>query len=117
MDGVQKRDERRLVENEVIFRQINKDVDGFLHDVGVENLLTAPFYCECSNLDCHERIELSPAEYERVHKDPKRFIVVRGHEVPAIERVVEQHDVFNVVEKQKEMPSADEVEHRLKELR
>ena len=114
---MRKSDKRRLAENEVIFKQINKDVEGFLYDVGVENLLTAPFYCECSNIQCHERIEMAPADYERIHKNPKRFIVLNGHEVPAVERVIERHDMYNVVEKQTEMPALEEVEHRLKELK
>lgn len=114
---MKKRDERRLAENEVIFKQINKDIEGFLHDVGVENLVLAPFYCECSNMDCHARIELTPSNYERIHKNPKRFIVLDGHQVPAIERVVEHHGKYNVVEKLTEMPAPSEVEHRLKELK
>lgn len=113
---MKKRDERRLAENEIIFRQVNQDVDGFLHDIGVQNVVVAPFFCECSNLECKERIELSSAEYERIHRDPKHFIVVPGHEVPAIERIVERHDGYNVVEKLMELPDPDEVGHRLKEL-
>lgn len=114
---MKKRDERRLAENEVIFKQVNKDVDEFLHDIGVENLLTAPFFCECSNIQCHDRIELPPKEYERIHKHPKHFVVVGGHEVPAVERVVDHRDGYNIVEKTTTVPSADEVEHRLKELK
>lgn len=114
---MERREERRLAENEVIFRQVNKDVKDFLHDVGVENLLIAPFYCECSNIACHERVELTPANYERIHKNPKRFTILDGHQVPAIERVVESHKKYIVVEKLTEMPAAHEVEHRLKELK
>jgi hypothetical protein len=114
---MKKRDERRLAENEVIFKQINKDVDGFLHDVGVQNLLVTPFYCECSSLECRERIELTPAEYERIHKSLRHFIVLPGHQIPAIEQVIEQRDNFNVVEKKTEIPSPSEVRHRLKELK
>jgi len=36
--------ERRLAENEVIFRQVNKDADDFLHDVGVEHVVSVPFF-------------------------------------------------------------------------
>lgn len=114
---MKKRDERRLAENEVIFKEINKDVENFLHDVGVENLLLAPFYCECSNIDCHERVELTPANYQRIHKNPKRFVVLEGHQVPEVERVVEYHGQYLVVEKLTEVPAASEVEHRLKELK
>jgi len=113
---MKQRDERRLAENEIIFRQINRDADEFLHDVGVENLVLAPFYCECSNIDCNQRIEMASAEYERIHLNPKRFIVVKGHEVPAIEDVVERHDIYNVVEKLTELPTPEDAERRLKEL-
>ena len=113
---MKKRDERRLAENEVIFKQINKDADEFLHDVGVQNLLVAPFFCECSDLHCKERVELTPAEYERVHKNPAYFIVLKGHELLTIERVVEKRDGYSVVEKFTELPKPEEVRHRLKEV-
>ena len=37
--------------------------------------------------------------YRAVREDPRRFIVVPGHENPEFEEVVERHDRFNVVEK------------------
>jgi hypothetical protein len=114
---MRKRDKWRLLENEVIFRQINEDVDGFLRDIGMGRQDSAPFYCECSNMDCHMRIELSPAAYERIHKNPRQFIAIDGHEVPKIERVVKRHRTYNVIEKlENDMPSADQAEYRLKEL-
>jgi surfactin synthase thioesterase subunit len=112
-----KRDERRLLENEVIFKQINKDIDGFLHDMDVEKVLRAPFYCECSDLHCTQRIEISAAAYEAVHRNPKHFILVNGHEEPTIEKVLERRSDYTIVEKLRELPTADEVTHRLKELR
>lgn len=113
---MKKSDERRLAENEVIFRQINKDADDFLHDTGVQNFVLVPFLCECSNIHCQERIELPPTEYKRIHEDTNRFIVRRGHDVPKIERIVERHDTYDVVEKMADMPKSDEAAHRLKDL-
>lgn len=110
------REERRLIENEMIFKEVNKDIDGFLHDVGVQKVLRAPFYCECSDIHCTRRIDLSAAEYEGIHRNPKRFIVLNGHEDTKIERVVERRDTYEVVEKLPDLPSAREVAHRLKEL-
>ena len=117
VSGMKKRDERRLAENEVIFKQINKDAREFLHDLGVDNLLLTPFLCECSNIECRQRIELASADYERIHRNPQRFVVVKGHEVPAIEHIVEHHDTYNVVEKLTELPTPEEAERRLKELK
>jgi hypothetical protein len=50
---------------------------------------------------------MSVGEYEALRKDGTRFAVVPGHEVPDIERVVERHQAYWVVEKQD--PEAKEV--------
>lgn len=116
MGKMNQQDERRLAENEVLFKAINKEVEGFMHDLGTQHLVLVPFFCECSDMKCRERIELSAAEYERIHQTPKRFIVLNGHERPAIERVVARHDTYSVVEKLVDLPEISEVEHRLKEF-
>jgi hypothetical protein len=41
-------------------------------------------------------------EYEAVHRRPHRFIVVPGHENETVERVVEMHPTYSVVEKRPE---------------
>lgn len=44
-------------------------------------------------------IELGWAEYAAIRDEPARFLVFAGHEQPEIERVVETHDAYLVVEK------------------
>ena len=44
--------------------------------------------CECSSLDCTERIVLTPAEYETAHAEPSQFTVVPGHASDGVEDVV-----------------------------
>jgi hypothetical protein len=58
-----------------------------------------PFRCECARQGCTELIRLSPAEYEHVRADGRRFLVVPGHEDTALETVVERHSAYVVVEK------------------
>jgi hypothetical protein len=48
---------------------------------------------------CLEQVRLTRAEYEAVRADPARFAVVPGHEKPDVERVVEQHAGYFVVQK------------------
>jgi hypothetical protein len=55
--------------------------------------------CECSVAGCADSLEITPAEYEAVRAVGTRFVVVPGHELPAIERVVAGSDRFRVVEK------------------
>ena len=59
----------------------------------------ADFLCECSTLGCVERVKLSKTQYEQVRAVGDRFLVVPGHESPTIERIVEHHETYLVVEK------------------
>ena len=42
---------------------------------------------------------MTRAEYESVRSDPRRFIVVPGHEHTDTARVVERNSAFSVIEK------------------
>ena len=57
------------------------------------------FLCECSHLDCRERIQLEPSRFDRIHRDADVFILVPGHEIPDIERIVDQEQDFLIVRK------------------
>lgn len=56
------------------------------------------FVCECSNAECAETIEVALDEYEAVRAHPTFFLIVPGHEVETIERVVERGARYAVVE-------------------
>ncbi|MGZ6582241.1 MAG: hypothetical protein ACXVFE_14855 [Gaiellaceae bacterium] len=53
--------------------------------------------CECRNLDCTELMKLGASDYEAARAHPAHFIVLPGHDQPAVERVVEQHDRYAIV--------------------
>jgi hypothetical protein len=91
--------ERRVARNEAVFREINereKEINN--------NELWLTFVCECANETCEEQIELTPEEYERVRQTPTQFLVKPGadHLVTGVERVVEKHQRYWVVEKEGE---------------
>ena len=94
------RDERRA-RNEALFREVNERIEELSPDSADESEQEASieFVCECSRADCTELIEVTRAEYEAVRSDPRRFIVVPGHEHTDTERVVERNSGFFVVEK------------------
>jgi hypothetical protein len=46
-----------------------------------------------------ERVRMSLAAYEEIRSDPKRFFVIKGHELPEYERIVEEREEYLVVEK------------------
>jgi hypothetical protein len=89
---------KRVGENEVVFRELNER----LRDLGESFSLvtdTTEFVCECINSACTERVRMSLAAYEEIRSDPKRFFVLKGHEAPEYEYVVEEREDYLVVEK------------------
>ena len=67
-----------------------------------------PFRCECARLGCAEAVRLTPDAYERVRANPRRFILVTGHEIPDAEFIVERHLDYLVIEKVGEAASVAE---------
>ena len=87
----------RIARNEATFRSINEDIERG-RDADDDHKLVG-FVCECGSADCSRLIELTPAEYEGVRSDPCCFAIVPGHEIMAVETVVEHHDRYAVVRK------------------
>ena len=97
MAGVDKRLQVRIAENEALFREVNEAIERGQWP-GEEDSDTA-YRCECARLDCNQMVSLTPKEYERVRRKPRRFIVLPGHEVSEIATVVASRDGYVVVEK------------------
>jgi hypothetical protein len=102
---VPKRD-RRLAENEILFRQVNEQI---ANKLDVERGPRAfDVVCECTNRDCMKALTIEASEYEWLRQNPLRFVVLPGHEAPAVEDVVERHSGYLIVEKHVE--THDQVE-------
>ena len=85
--------ERRLIENEEIMealnRRVQEQVERIRAEGGDDPDAPVSFFCECSDLTCRERVVITPERYAEIHLDPSRFIVLAGHEIDAIESVVD----------------------------
>ena len=92
--------QERLGANQAVFREINERIERG-HWPGEEDSVVS-FRCECARLGCNELIELSPREYARVRANPRRFIVLPGHERLDVEFVVERSTGYLIVEKLEE---------------
>jgi hypothetical protein len=92
----------RLAANEAVYRAVNEQIEELnrtlLASVAEKSL---PMVCECANMNCAEPLSVEPKTYEHVRSDPTWFLVRSGHEVPDVEVIVETHDGFNVVCKNK----------------
>ena len=90
--------EQRAARNESLFREVNENIARLEERHGAT--ATEPvFLCECANADCTEHVSVESDVYTRVREEPRRFIVIPGHEDPKLERVVERHGDYLIVEK------------------
>ena len=68
-------------------------------------------FCECGYVGCRQRLSLSIEDYDRVRSHPRHFFVMKGHNIPGAEEVVEENEAWMVVEKPVEVkPILDRIE-------
>ena len=91
-----RRQERRA-KNESLFRDVNERIEQVTSKLG--GVESAEFVCECDDLACVKRLEMELSDYEHVRDDPTTFIVLPGHEDPAVDEVVEERERYNLVRK------------------
>jgi hypothetical protein len=89
-----------LAENEILFRDVNERLASEEQATSPVELLE--LICECTDRACLKVFTMPLAEYEWLRQNPHRFVVLPGHEAPAVEDVVERHPGFVVVEKHAE---------------
>lgn len=99
MDAVTDERERRVGENEAIFRHVNERIED-VNRAFATITERMDVVCECGDVACTQRIELTLPVYERVRADSRHFVLVPGHEKPDVEHVIERDDEWVVVEKE-----------------
>lgn len=99
----------RIARNEASYRELNEDIaaGGVDHRRGGDRLMLV---CECGNEDCTRSMNVRTGDYEAVRANPRRFLVLSGHEIGGAERVVEDFGGLVVTEKHED--TADIVEAR-----
>jgi hypothetical protein len=100
--------EQRLAYNEDFCRTLNERKAEWIN----AGQSSAGFRCECGEMDCGVRIQLSGEEWKQARSRPNRFAVAPDHFAPDIEAVIEKHPHFWLVEKRGE---AGEVAKKLAE--
>ena len=94
-------DERqeRIAKNETVFRAANREIEHGGEEEGGGPDRVIEVLCECGREGCSGVITLTVADYDGVHTQRDRFVVVPGHETTEIENVVEERDGYFVVDK------------------
>ena len=86
--------QERIALNENAYRELNESIHS-----GSTPQRRFELLCECGSPDCTRPLTATLEEYEAVRADPRRFMVLPGHQILDAEGVVEEHEGFNVVEK------------------
>lgn len=87
----------RAARNEEVFRSVNEKIEAGAEQHGVTTLMR--YHCECDRERCFEQIELHPSRYQQIIEQRYQFLIAPGHDDPRIERVLERHEGYCLVEK------------------
>lgn len=87
--------ERRAL-NENVFREMNERLEQLGEEFG-EGVVD--FLCECADPACSASLSVPVSVYEAVRDQPRRFLVLPGHQREGVERVVEEYADYLVIEK------------------
>jgi hypothetical protein len=97
----------RQARNEALHREVNEQlatIDERAEAGWADADQLFEFLCECASGEgCDWRLRMKLAEYEQVRQQDDRFVVAPGHENRQIERVVDEHERFLVVDKIREL--------------
>jgi hypothetical protein len=94
---VEGKKQRRAAANEATIRDVNEGIERGQWP-GEEDTPVG-FRCECARLGCNQLVELTVRAYEEVRANPRRFVVVPGHEFDDVETVIESRPGYIIVEK------------------
>ena len=81
-----------------LFRHVNERLEAINRESNAVTE-TVAFVCECSDERCTDQIEMALEDYESLRSTANRFAIMRGHEQPDVEGIVEENDAYVVVEK------------------
>ena len=90
--------DKRLAQNEALFREVNERVESIAARHGDDDHVYE-FYCECANPDCTMHVPATLGTYEAVRGNGRRFLVKPEHALPEAETVVERSEEWWVIEK------------------
>ena len=88
---------RQIARRQALRREAHERISVIAGDLGVAE--RSRFSASARSTECQERIEPTPRESDHLRRMPTHFAVARGHDIPAVERVVQVTDRFVTVEK------------------
>ena len=85
--------------NEALLRATNREIERASEELGETGGSEIEVLCECGREGCRAVLSLTIGEYDRIHSERDRFIVLPGHENADLEQVVERTERYCIVDK------------------
>jgi hypothetical protein len=94
--------DHRVARNHALFRDVNERIYSLTEEFGshpADDGLSLAFVCECGNVTCTSQVLVETDDYSRIRSHPAHFVVLKGHELPDVEQVIEANGHYVVVER------------------
>lgn len=88
-------DVERNARTQVLYREVNNRIQAIEESFGAPPSMEV--MCECGR-GCTVRLKVAPVEYARVRAESTYFLVAPEHQAPEVDRVVEDHGSWLLVE-------------------
>ena len=88
----------RALEQVAARQRQRRDFNERLAALETPDFEATPYRCECGLIACGAAIQLTGDEYREIRSDPRRFVVLADHLIPDVDRVVDRHRGWAVVE-------------------
>jgi hypothetical protein len=90
--------EVRAARNQSLFRAVNEKLRE-LNQAFSHVTETYAVACECADTTCVDTLYIGMDEYVTVREHPNRFVVLKDHVYPDVERTIAQNNGYAIVEK------------------
>ena len=89
----------RLEQSQKMFRAANGRFEDAVEENALDGVRPVPFLCECADIKCLGKIEITTADYDAAHIDSNQYVILPGHPTIEGEEVVEDNVTYLVVDK------------------
>jgi hypothetical protein len=89
----------RLEQNQRVSRDANGRFEEIVEENAFDGRWPVPFLCECADIECLGRIEITTGDYDAAHVDSDHYVILPGHRTIAGEETVEDNVSYLVVNK------------------
>ena len=89
-----------MVENQDRFRYANERLRSLVVDAGTTDHRHVPFFCECADEECEEKLNATLDEFEEAHLTSQHYFILPEHLTIDGEEATEQNGRYEVVTKE-----------------